>query len=105
MAQDPSEQAVNAPLLRRQPSYISPVQQDSAVVNTCQTGYHVENGRLAAAAGTEQNEEFAVCDFQGNVVDNRMATVTLGQMLEDNGHIVRLPCQDDKARDGAVIKL
>jgi hypothetical protein len=41
---------------------------------------------LATATWTEQHQELALADVQGNVVDDRGTLVPLGYLIEDDGH-------------------
>jgi len=58
------------------------------VIYASQAGDRAQKGALAAAAGAEQHEEFAIPDFQGHVVDDRLALKALGYLVECDGHVL-----------------
>src|SRR5690606_36904372 len=63
------------------------VKVDVARSGPVNAGQHEENGRLAAAAWTEQRQQFPVVDFQIDALDGRHVAEALRQALQpDAGH-------------------
>ena len=73
-------------IARRDVRDVLAVQRDGAMVDLGQAGDRAQQRALAAAAGSEQHQEFALVDVQRNVVDDGHRLVTLGYLVEDDGH-------------------
>ena len=56
-------------ILRRDVRDVAIADQDAAVVDLFEAGEHAQSGRLAAAGGSDQDEELAVGDLQVDLVD------------------------------------
>jgi hypothetical protein len=69
------EDHANPPLLRRQIDVLggiedpSAVERDASILGGLVAGYAPEDGRFAAPAWAEQNEQLAVIDSQVNAID------------------------------------
>ena len=69
-------------------------ERDATVVDFGESGDRTEEGALAAAAGPEEDEELAFGDGQRHVVDDRVALVLLGDLIEGDGHgLARIPAR------------
>ena len=62
------EHQANAALARRDMGHIATVQGDAAVIDAGQPRDGAQQRALAAAAGTQQDEELAIADIDGYVV-------------------------------------
>src|SRR5262249_35091200 len=61
--------------------------QDAAVGEVVEPGEHPERRRLPAARGTDEHEELAVGDVDGELVDGGRVSEALGDVVErDRGH-------------------
>ncbi len=70
----------------RQIGDVLTVEEHPAAVDPGQSGDHPQHRALAAAGGSEEDEELPVRDLQGDVVDDRMVLVPLGELFEDDRH-------------------
>ncbi len=84
------EHEADAALARTHARDVLAMQRDGAVVYIGEAGDGAQQRALAAAAGTQQNEELAFGDLQGNVVDDGKSLISLGNLFERNGHARRL---------------
>ena len=58
---------------------------ERAVADLLEAGDHPEAGRLAATGRSDEHHEFAICDFEVEIVDREDVTIFLGDMVERNG--------------------
>jgi hypothetical protein len=65
---------------------VAPVQEHPAMVDLGEPGDGAQQGALAAAARSEQHEEFALLHLQGDIVDHRHGPIPLGDLVERDGH-------------------
>ena len=80
------EHEPDAALARGHVGDVPAMQRDAAVVDARQAGDGAQQRALAAAARTQQHEEFAVADVDGDVVDDGCTLVALGDLVERDGH-------------------
>ena len=73
-------------IARRHVRDVLAVQRDGAMIDLGESGDGAQQRALAAAAGPEQHEELALLDVQRDVVDDGHRLVTLGHLVEDDGH-------------------
>ena len=76
----------DAALARGDVRDVAAVQGDAPVIDAGEPGDGAQQRALAAAARSQQHEELAVADVEGDVVDDRRAAVVLGDLVEDDGH-------------------
>jgi hypothetical protein len=93
------EHEADVALLRGNVRDVAAVQRDAPVVDAGQTRNRAQQGALAAAAGTEENEELAVADVDRYVIDDGHALIALGDLVQSDRHawLVFL------SRDGALM--
>ncbi len=60
------------------------------MVDARQTGDGSEKGALAATARAKKDEELAVADIQRDIVDDRHSLIPFGDLIECDGHVLRL---------------
>ncbi len=73
-------------LLRAEARDVAAMQHDAAVIDRREARDRAQQRALAAARGSEQNEQLAVGDVDRHVVDGRRVAVLLGNLLEQNRH-------------------
>ena len=73
-------------LTRVQVGHVLAMKGDATVIDVGEPRNGPQQRALAAAARAEQHEEFALPYAQRDVVDDGDALVTLGDLVEDDGH-------------------
>jgi len=74
-------------LVNGQTGDVRPADQDAPRRGLDEPGDHAQGGRLAAAAGPQKRDQFAVFDIEREIGDRRGLAETLVQMLDrDCGH-------------------
>ena len=76
------EHHVDRPAVRRHGADVLAVEQDAAFAQRLETGKQAQQRGLAAAGRTEQREEFAVSDVEGELVERDDVAEALGHLLE-----------------------
>ncbi len=62
------------------------MQGDASVIDAGQAGDGPQQGALAAARRAQQDEELALAHLEGNVVDDGLFLISLGDLVEGDGH-------------------
>ena len=61
---------------------------DVPCANFFESCQHPKRGGLATARRTKQDDEFAVVDFEGEVVDDRSVGEVLTDVIESDWHLI-----------------
>jgi hypothetical protein len=80
------EHHVHVPPVRRRPGHIGTTQENASLVWLLETGDHAEGRRLPAAAWTEQREELAFLDIDGQGAHRLDFPEALADVLEGDAH-------------------
>ena len=80
------EDDADRPLLWRERRDVAAVKDDAAVIARRQPGDHPEDRALAAAAGTQKDQQLAVRDLERDLVHDRVAIDPLRDLVEDDRH-------------------
>ena len=64
------EHEAHAAIARRNMRDIAAVQGDAAVIDAREPGDGAQQRALAAAAGSQQHEKFAIADIDGDIIDD-----------------------------------
>ncbi len=80
------EDEAGATFLRGEAGHIAPVQHNRAAIRRGQAGDHAQESALAAATGTQQDEQFPVGDVERDIIDNMLCAKSLGGVANLNGH-------------------
>ena len=78
------EDHADVALMRRYVVDTPVAEVEVAALDGVEAGDHAEQGRLAAAGGTEQGEEFSLMDGDGNAVKRCKISVTLDRVADDD---------------------
>src|SRR6185437_991200 len=81
------EHQADPAVARRHVGHVTPVQCDTAVVDSRQAGNGAQQSALAASAGPEENEELTVADVERNIVDDGYPLIPFVDLVECDGHL------------------
>jgi hypothetical protein len=74
-------------LVRLQRGHVAVIEEDATLVGVVQAGDQAQQRALAAAAGSEQEEQFTRLDFQVDVIEGDGGAEAFGDVIEPNsGH-------------------